>query len=378
MALAFALLALPATRNWAEIAVSAGLGVALVGASTLWTRWPAALELALPIGYLLVISVLRDGSGGSTSGFAGLSLLPIIVMALFKRRRELSAGLAAMTLANIVPILAVGGPDYPSTTWRGSLVQIGVAALAGFTIQRLVSAVRGQNERLRGLGRMRDEFISLVSHELRTPLASIHGYVELLPEDGPLTPKQAQFVTVIERNVTRLSRLVEDLLFVARLDERRVELSLGTVDVGALLEQAVDIARPIAERGDVRLAVESDGLPPVRGDRERLAQMLDNLVSNAVKFTPAGGSVVLRASNGDHRVHVDVVDSGVGIPEDEIPRLFERFFRASTARDGEMPGTGLGLVISQSIAHAHDTELKVSSEVGVGTTFSFDLPVDAT
>lgn len=380
MALAFLLLALPvASRDWTEIVVAAALGVALIAASTLWRRWPAIVELGVPLGYMLVVGVLRDGGGGSTSGFAGLFLLPIIVLALFKRRRELSAGLVAMTLANVVPIIAVGKPGYPSTTWRGSLVQIGVAALAGFLIQGLVSAVREQNEKLRALDRLKDEFLAVVTHELRTPLTSIHGYVEMLTDDeAQMNESQRNFVSVINRNVSRLQRLIDDLLFVARLDEGRIELSHGTVDVAALLEHSADTARPAAAEHGVDVAIESDGLLSVHGDRERLAQLLDNLVSNAVKFTPSGGRVVLRATNGEGRVRVDVSDSGVGIPDAELPRLFERFFRASTAREGGMPGTGLGLAISQSIAHAHNTELKVSSEVGVGTTFSFELPVEAT
>ncbi|HEX5448885.1 MAG TPA: ATP-binding protein [Gaiellaceae bacterium] len=375
--LAFLLLALPvAKRDWTEIVASAVLGVALVGASALWRRWPAEIELGVPIGYVLVVAVLRDGGGGSTSGFAGLFLLPIIVLALFKRRGELSAGLVAMTLANVVPILAVGGPSYPSTTWRGSLVQIGVAALAGFLIQGLVSAVREQNEKLRALDRVKDEFLAAVTHELRTPLTSINGYVEMLSDDEALNESQSNFVSIINRNVSRLGRLVDDLLFIARLDEGRIELSYGAVDMAALLEQSADTARPAAAEHGVDVAIEREGETTVHADRERLAQMLDNLVSNAVKFTPRGGRVLLRATNGDGRVRVDVIDSGVGIPEAELPRLFERFFRASTARDGGAPGTGLGLAISQSIAHAHGTELDVSSEVGVGTRFSFELPVD--
>jgi signal transduction histidine kinase len=105
--------------------------------------------------------------------------------------------------------------------------------------------------------------------------------------------------------------------------------------------------------------------------------MVDNLVTNAVKFTQPGGSVTLRAYDGDGRVHVDIADTGIGIPQDELEQLFDRFFRASTARDEQMPGTGLGLAISQSIAEAHGTRLRVQSEVGHGTTFSFDLPAEA-
>jgi signal transduction histidine kinase len=376
VAFALVLLALPvgSSRNWVELGPAAGLGVALVGVAVFW-RWGSRRSSIPPVafGYILMAALLRDGAGGSTSGFAGLYYLPILGIALMNRRRTLVAALFVMTLANVVPLLVVGSPEYPSTNWRGALVQLGVAALAGFTLQGRVAEGRSQVKRLRQLDRTKDEFLSLVSHELRTPLTSIRGYLELLPGEGPLSELQQRSVTVIERNVARLASLVEDLLFVARLDEGRVQLTESTVDITDLIAQAADTARPSADDRGIALGVDVDGAPPVRGDRERLAQMIDNLVANAVKFTPAGGTVTLRAWDGDGRVHVAVADTGIGIPEQEVERLFERFFRASTAQEA-MPGTGLGLAISQSIAEAHGTRLQVQSEVGRGTTFSFDLP----
>jgi signal transduction histidine kinase len=376
VAFAFALLALPVSdmRDWGEIAIAAALGIGLVAVTVFW---PWRIRSSIPpiaIGYMLMAAVLRDGAGGSTSGFGGLFYLPILGIALMNRRRTLVLGLFVMMLANVLPILIVGDPRYPTTNWRGVVVQVGVAALAGFTLQGRVSAGRAQLARLRQLDRMKDEFLSLVSHELRTPLTSIGGYVEMLPGEGPLNDTQAQFVQVIRRNVARLASLVEDLLFVARLDEGRVQLTETSLDLVELLGQAVDTARPAADRRDVVLDVEAEMVLQVRGDRERLAQMIDNLVTNAVKFTQPGGTVTLRARDGDGRVHVDIADTGVGIPAEEIEQLFDRFFRASTARSEQMPGTGLGLAISQSIAEAHGTRLDVASEVGKGTTFSFDLP----
>jgi signal transduction histidine kinase len=374
---AFALLALPGSgvKDWAEVGIAGALGVGLVLLTVFWP-WGSRRSAIPPIafGYILMVALLRDGAGGSTSGLAGLFYLPILGIALMNRRRTLVFGLFLMTLASVVPILVVGDPQYPTTNWRGVLVQVGVAALAGFTLQGQVWAGREQLERLRQLDQMKDEFLSLVSHELRTPLTSIRGYVELLPEDAPLSETQRGFVQVIQRNVARLSTLVEDLLFVARLDEDRLQLTESTLDIVEVLREAADTARPMAEGRGVTLSVDAAPVPPVRGDRERLAQMIDNLVSNAVKFTSHGGAVALRAWDGDGTVHVAVADTGIGIPAGEIERLFERFFRASTARDEAMPGTGLGLAISQSIAEAHGSSLEVESEVGRGTTFSFTLP----
>ncbi|HEV2592086.1 MAG TPA: ATP-binding protein [Gaiellaceae bacterium] len=340
-------------------------------------KWGSRRSAIPPVavGYILMVALLRDGAGGSTSGFGGLFYLPIIGVALMNRPRTLLYTLFLVTLANVLPILIVGDPQYPTTNWRGVVVQLGVGSLAGFTLQGQVAAGRARLVQLRQLDRMKDEFLSLVSHELRTPLTSIRGYVELLPEDAPLSPTQSRFVEVIQRNVTRLATLVEDLLFVARLDEGRVQLTEASVDVAELLRQAADTAQPMATGRNVGLTVDARPVPAVRADRERLAQMIDNLVANAVKFTPEGGTVTLRAHDGDGQVHVEIADTGIGIPPDELERLFERFFRASTARE-EMPGTGLGLAISQSIAEAHGTRLEVESEVGRGTTFSFSLAAE--
>jgi signal transduction histidine kinase len=383
--IAFLLLLMPASdRNYSEIALAGALGIALVVLSSAWHRAPRLVELGVPIGYLLVISVLRDAAGGSLSGFGGFFLLPIIYLALLSDRLGLVLGLAAMAAANIVPLLVVGKPGYPLPGWRGSLVQVGAAAIAGFTIRRLVGAARAhaaetaaQNERLRELDKLKDEFVALVSHELRTPLTSILGYLEMVIDEDrdPLSSDQRDFLTTVERNVVRLSRLVEDLLFVARLDAGRMEVARRRLDLSGVLEEAAYSAKPAADAKDVQLDVELGTLPAVEGDRARLAQLVDNLVSNAVKFTPAGGRVAIRAANGSGRVRVEVSDTGIGIPADELPRLFTRFFRASTARTTETPGTGLGLAISQSIAEAHGSRIEVESETGSGTTFAFELPV---
>lgn len=375
--IAFMLLLLPApSRDTTELAIAAVLGAALVALSFAWRRAPRLVELAVPLGYMLVIAVLRDGAGGSISGFGGFFLLPIIYVALLAGRLELLLGLGALTLANVVPLVAVGAPEYPMTGWRGSVVQVGTAAIAGFTIQQLVGATREHNAELRELDRLKDEFVALVSHELRTPLTSIIGYLEMVLDEGreTLDEEQLRFLRTVERNVVRLSRLVDDLLFIARLDAGRMEISARELELEPVLRESAEAARPAADGKSVTLDVEIEPLARVAGDRARLAQLVDNLVSNAVKFTPAGGRVAIRASNGSGRVRVEVSDTGVGIPAAEVPRLFTRFYRASTARTSETPGTGLGLAISQSIAEAHGTRIEVASKPGTGTTFRFDLP----
>ena len=245
--------------------------------------------------------------------------------------------------------------------------------------QELLTA---QNTKLRELDRLKDEFLSLVSHELRTPLTSIRGYLELVldEEAGELNPEQRRFLKAVDRNSTRLLRLVGDLLFVAQADAGRLTLEQSKVDLAALAAECVEGARPAADQKAIDLQLAAAPVPPLVGDRGRLAQVLDNLISNALKFTPESGRVEVRtaASNGD--VLLEVRDSGIGIPAHEQPRLFERFFRAASATEQAIPGTGLGLAIVKAIVEAHGGRIEVDSKPGAGTTFRVALPlrVDAT
>jgi signal transduction histidine kinase len=230
-----------------------------------------------------------------------------------------------------------------------------------------------QNEQLRQLDELKDEFVSSVSHELRTPLTSISGYVELLLEDER-SPQRREYLGVIERSADRLLGLVSDLLFAARLQEGRLELEREPVDVVRLVSEAVEAARPRAERAGIGLAARCDGRLTVEGEQARLAQLLDNLVSNAIKFTPAGGSVAVAVAADNGVVRIDVSDTGIGVSEDDREHLFERFFRSQSALERQIQGTGLGLYISKAIVEAHGGRIGVSSVEGEGTTFAVELP----
>jgi len=240
-------------------------------------------------------------------------------------------------------------------------------------IQRLLTE---QNERLRELDLMKDEFVSLVSHELRTPLTSIRGYLELMLEEaGNLTPEQERFLGVVDRNSERLLRLVSDLLFLAQVDAGRLAIEREDVVFEEVVQDSIEALRPIAESRRIELVTSIAPLPSLLGDRARLAQVLDNLVSNALKFTPEGGrvSIALRV-DGDRSV-LEVEDNGVGIPAAEQTRLFERFFRSSRATDNAIPGTGLGLAITKAIVERHDGRISVESREGVGTSVRVELPL---
>jgi signal transduction histidine kinase len=233
-----------------------------------------------------------------------------------------------------------------------------------------------QNAKLRELDKMKDQFISSTTHELRTPLTSMVGYLEILRdgEAGGLNEDQAHFLAIVDRNCRRLNDLIDDILVTARMDSGRFSLERQPVDLAALVSTQVESMQATARQSgvDLRLVV-ADAPPPLDADPIRLGQMLDNLLSNAVKFTPAGGRVTVSITSRGAIAHLEVVDTGVGIPEDEVGRLFERFYRASTAT--AIKGTGLGLSITKAIVEAHGGTIAVHSTVGVGTTFSVDLPV---
>jgi PAS domain S-box-containing protein len=237
-----------------------------------------------------------------------------------------------------------------------------------------------QNEQLRELDRMKDEFVALVSHELRTPLTSILGYLELVLEGdvGEVSDDQEHFLSIIERNAQRLLRLVGDLLFVAQIEAGKLAIERDAVDLLAVARDCIEAQQPRAAEKEIELGLDGIEVVGFQGDRVRLAQLLDNLVSNAIKFTPEGGRVDVRLSPDNGHVHLAVSDTGMGIPRDEQGRLFERFFRASGATQKAIQGTGLGLTISKAIVVAHGGSISVESEEGRGTTFVVDLPLAET
>lgn len=227
----------------------------------------------------------------------------------------------------------------------------------------------------REAARLQDEFVSLVSHELRTPLTSVLGYLELLTDGtDPLSDEQREYLTVIERNARRQLRLVGDLLLSAQVDAGRFSISPQHIDAGEIVSAAVAAAAPAAEAAGIAL-VPSVTSTVLDADPVRLAQAVDNLVSNAIKFTPSGGTVRLEVGPGERGGAVIVVaDSGIGIPPDELSQLTHRFFRASTATRRAIPGVGLGLSITKAVVDAHGGSLSIESTLGEGTSFTIALP----
>jgi signal transduction histidine kinase len=218
-----------------------------------------------------------------------------------------------------------------------------------------------------------------VSHELRTPLTSMMGFLEIVREGeaGDLTDDQKRFLSIVHRSSERLQRLVGDLLFVARLDASGLDLRLENhVPLGDIVSEAVESASAFARSRQVALSAEPNGDVRVRADRERLGQLVGNLISNGLKFTPAGGEVTARVFAEDGHAVLEVEDTGIGIPFAEQERLFQRFFRSSNATEQAIPGTGLGLAITKAIAEAHDGSMSVRSTPGEGTCFRLELPLE--
>jgi len=259
---------------------------------------------------------------------------------------------------------------------QGYLRDVTELKLAREQSEALLEQERAANERLRELDAMKDEFVALVSHELRTPLTSIVGYVELLleRESGEITEEQERYLKVVARNSRRLQRLVGDLLFIARYHAGKFEIELSTIDVGALGRDCVVAALPVAQASGVELVCTVNGPIVMSGDKMRIAQLLDNLVSNAIKFTPQGGHVEVRAREERGAIVIEVADTGTGIAKEQQEHLFERFFRTPDATKQAIQGTGLGLAISRAIVEAHGGRIEVESEESVGTTFRVTFP----
>jgi two-component system phosphate regulon sensor histidine kinase PhoR len=243
-------------------------------------------------------------------------------------------------------------------------------------LQQIVEQLEREHAEIEKVERIRKDFVINVSHELRTPLASIQGYTETLMDGALDDPAHnMRFLGIIRHNAERLARLTEDLLTLSRIEQRRQKFEFGWVRLDALLRDAIDSMRPMAEKKRIELAVE----PGAEGceafcDSEAALQILSNLLDNAIKYTPDGGRISVGAHPAGDFFELFVRDNGMGIPEEDLPRLFERFYRVDKARSRELGGTGLGLAIVKHLVAAHNGSMRVESRVGQGTTFFFTLP----
>jgi two-component system, OmpR family, phosphate regulon sensor histidine kinase PhoR len=230
---------------------------------------------------------------------------------------------------------------------------------------------------LRKLERVRRDFVANVSHEFKSPLTAIQGFAETLLAGAMDDPQnRLRFLEIILDHSRRLARLTDDLLKLSKMDAERLELEIRRMSVSPFVESCIETTqRPAAEK-DLRISVNvGEKLPDIAADRRLLAEVLQNLLDNAIQYTPRGGQIMVSASADGHEVTFTVSDTGIGIPRADQPRIFERFYRVDVARSREVGGTGLGLSIAKHLVEAHGGRIWVESEVGQGSQFHFTVPV---
>jgi len=352
----------------AAILESMAEGVAVVGADERVIFSNAAFAQILGLGEsepstgkgLMLVELVRQSE-----------LLVLVKKALAERRRvesDVTVGtLRPRTFAvTAAPVEAASGASIAEGT-EGSLQP---ETLGAVLVLHDISEVRR-------LERVRRDFVANVSHEFKTPLTAIRGFAETLLS-GALedADHRARFVEIIREHAERLSRLTDDLLKLSKMEAGQFALEFKAVDAPELLAACIDTARFGAEQK--RLQIELDcpaNMPAVRGDAGRLRDAIQNLLDNAVQYTPPGGRIVVSANAQNGDVVFDVSDNGIGIPQSDLERIFERFYRVDDARSREAGGTGLGLSIVKHIVEAHMGHIWVESTVGKGSSFHFSIPI---
>jgi two-component system phosphate regulon sensor histidine kinase PhoR len=272
-------------------------------------------------------------------------------------------------------------PQSRELYWHGNKnprhLALSVTPMRNASGEEGVVAIFRDISRLKQLEEMRKEFVANVSHELRTPLSIFRGYLENL-QDSPDMPRSelVDNLAVLDRHALRLNALVDDLLIVARLESREMQLQREPIELVTFLAELVDDWKLRSSRKNIRMILEvPDILPTLFADVLRVEQVMNNLIDNAIKYTPAGGIVTIRAFAGTSEIRIEVCDNGVGIGPDDLPHIFERFYRVEKARSREQGGTGLGLSIVKHIVQAHAGQVFAESAPGKGLMIAFTLPL---
>lgn len=308
-----------------------------------------------------IVNVVLITLGGTLILGAGLGILLWI-------RREMMIPLDELAVAS----RKLGHGDLSARVEPHGVEEI---ALAGTAFNQMADEVEQQVRQLQEVSSTRSRFVSAVSHELRTPITSLRGYLEMLAggEAGRLEADQQRYVQIAERNARQLDELINDLLTLSRIQSGRITMNPEPIDVRMLLRELKAEMLPIASERDIDLVLVDTGDLMVSGDTLRLKQAFGNLIGNAIKYSPDGQAVVVRAFRLNRQVVVSVVDWGSGIPKEELPQIAEPFFRSSTTE--RVHGTGLGLAIAKQMIELHGGRLAVESEEGAGSTFTAYLPL---
>lgn len=334
---------------------------------TILTGAPIVLFSLDREGVLTVV----EGMGGAGTGFVTEDLVGSSIYEAYRHMPDLLEVIRE----------ALRGREGVVTQWVGHLAfEIRCSPiLRRERVVGVVGVATDVTERLRAQ-RMKDEFVSIVSHELRTPLTSIRGSLGLLEGGvaGELPAKARELVRIARTNSDRLIRLINDILDLDKMEAGRLELQRETIELGPLVDAVVTEMSGYAEAAGVAVDVDVRPCPPIHGDRDRLAQVLVNLVSNAIKFSPEGEHVLVRVqaspSAASGRVRLSVTDHGPGIARADVPKLFQKFHQLDASDARRRGGSGLGLVIAKTLVEAHHGHIGVDSEVGRGSTFHVELP----
>jgi two-component system phosphate regulon sensor histidine kinase PhoR len=350
------------------------------GAMLMYVAVPAqggALRLAVP---LRDVKTKIDEMRKQLFTAVALAFVPAMILAVFFARY------VSWKLAMIIDYagkLARG--EFQARLKRGRRDELGVLSEqlneTGEKLQAMFEQLQREHVELEKLERVRKDFVINVSHELRTPLASIQGYTETLLDGAVHDPEHnVRFLTIIRQNAERLGRLTADLMTLSRLELKTTRFQFASYYLHDLLGDCCDSVRPIAEKKHIEIVLEeaSPG-DEVFCDSEAVHQVMGNLLDNAIKYTPQSGKIAVgsrKLMRGQtEMMEIFVRDTGMGIPADELPRLFERFYRVDKARSRQMGGTGLGLAIVKHLVRAMGGDVRIESEPGKGSTFSFTLPV---
>jgi signal transduction histidine kinase len=302
-------------------------------------------------------------------GFAGSTLLIVLFAAalsgsIVRPIRAVAAGAGSLAEGDLSVRLPPGGPGEVGELTRSF-------NMMAERLEESRAELQAQNEKLRESERMKTELVSIVSHELRTPLASVLGFTSLLLKRDFDPPTRRHYLGIVDAQARRLAALLEDFLDVQRIERAGLELADQKVDLARVLEEQAELFA--AQSPSHRLEVEVERPLPVRGDPNRLAQVVGNLLSNAIKYSEEGSRVALAAEKDGYRVRMTVRDEGRGIPAEQQERIFTKFFRGDAGATG-ITGTGLGLAVSREIVEAHGGRIGFDSDAGSGSTFWVELP----
>jgi signal transduction histidine kinase len=321
----------------------------------------AGLLLFRLLESLLVRLSLPDSVAMALAGLAALlAVLGLVHLSVLRRLHRLNAALQQVAGGDLAQALPPSRADEIGELTR--------------SIGAMVATLRSNYEDLKKNDELRRRLIANVSHELRTPLTSIQGYLETARLAGAESPDFARNLDICHRETKKLARLVQDLFELSKLDTKHLEFHFETVPLVELADQVgLAFEQRMADK-QIRFATRfPDDALEVWGDGNRLGQVITNLLGNAVVFTEPGGTITLACERRDRRAILSVTDTGVGIPEKDLPHIFESFFHLEKSRTRNLGGTGLGLAICKAIIEAHGGRIAVVSRVGEGTTFTVDL-----